>query len=143
MSNHELYERVLSAINEDEGTFNASARNWIEGADSADFKNEEANQLFSTAKIACSAWRNKAINGRVSKLRMIECVRKIVEMNLPNPYPVETKEFGINPEKIKLADEPEAIQGSTVKEPVHVLGVVPEDDRKEEKVKFFNKRKNR
>lgn len=149
MSNYKLYERVLSAINEDEGTFNAAARNWIEGADDAPFEDNEAKELFSTAKIACAAWRNKAINGRVSKIRMIECVRKIVEKNLPNPYPVEKREYGIDPEKVKITDDPEAIKGSTVKEhdaiepnkeQVHVFGVVPE---REEKPKFFNKRKNR
>ncbi len=143
MSNYELYERVLSAINEDDGTFNAAARNWIEGSEDAPFEDNEAKELFSMAKIACAAWRNKAINGRVSKLRMIEYVRKIVEKKLPNPYSVKTKEYGINPEKVKLTDEPEAIQGSTVKEHVHVLGVVPEDSPKEEKPKFFNKRKSR
>ena len=161
MSNYELYERVLSALKEDEGTFNAAARNWIEGADDASFADNEANELFNMAKIACYAWRNKAINGRVSKHRMIEYVRKIAEKNLPNPYP-DVKEYGVNPEKVKLVDEPEAIQGSTVK---HVLGVVPEvaepvkeevepkvqaevktepkEEPKEEKPKFFGKHKKR
>ena len=137
MSSYELYERVISAFKENEDTFSAAARNWIEGSESADFGNEEANDLFYTAKIACATWRSKAINGRISKRRMIECVRKIAEMNLPNPYPA-TKEFGVNPEAVKIVDDPEAIKGSEVKEPVHIMGVIPE-----EKPKLFNKRKNR
>ena len=152
MSNYELYEKVLSSLDGDEGTFNAAARNWVEGAENAPFEDDDAKELFSTAKIACAAWRNKAINGRVSKIHMIECIRKIAEKNLPNPYPVEIREYGVDPEKVKLEDEPEAIQGVTIQveegkqialeteaktaekvieevksEPVHVLGVVPEE----------------
>ena len=146
MSNYELYNRVLSALNEDEGTFNASARNWIEGADSVSFEDEEANELFNMAKIACAAWRGKAINGRVSKLRMIECVRKIAEKNLPNPYPVETREYGVDPEKVKLVDDPEAIQGSTEKEEKkvkHMFGVIPQyvPEIEEDKKSFIHKKK--
>ena len=160
MTSYELYERVMETLNGDEGTFNACARNWIEGAEEPHFEVIEANELFYTAKLACAAWRNKAINGRSSKIRMIDCVRKIAEMGLPNPYP-EVKEYGVDPEKVKLVDEPDAIQGSTVK---HVLGVVPEpvkeepkvepevqaevkaelnEEPKEEKAKFFGKHKKR
>ena len=157
MSNYELYNKVLSTLNEDEGTFNAAARNWVESADAANFEDEEANELFSSAKLACAAWRNKAINGRVSKLRMFEYVRKIAEKNLPNPYP-ETKEEAPVVQEIKPVEEKKE------EEKIHVLGVLPEkevvikqpeekiakeiikesieEEPKEEK-HFFSKRKNR
>ena len=163
MSNYELYNKVLSAVNEDEGTFNAAARNWIESADAAPFEDEEAVDLFYTAKMACAAWRNKAINGRVSKLRMIESVRKIAAKKLANPYPeVEEKV-----EEIKEEVKPEEIE-EKVEEKKHIFGVIEDvmmgyeqydgidhekdaekevkeeskEEPKEEK-RFFNKRKNR
>lgn len=144
MNSYELYNRVLSAINEDEGTFNAAARNWIESGAEPNFENEDAKNLFYTAKMACTAWRNKAINGRVSKLRMIECVRKIAEMNLENPYDPN--------EKIEEPENTQAKEPEVNKKEVHVLGVVPEEknvvteepkeEPKEEK-HLFGKRKNR
>ena len=147
MNSYELYNRVLSAVNEDEGTFNACARNWIESGKDPNFKNDEANELFYTAKLACAAWRNKAINGRVSKGRMIDCVRKIAEMKLDNPYnPNEKVE-----EPVLKVKEPEVV--AKKEEKIHVLGVVPEpkaetlenhisaeSEEKEEK-RFFGKRK--
>ena len=145
MNSYELYNKVLSAMNEDEGVFNAAARNWIESGKEPNFKNEEAKNLFYAAQIACKAWRNKAINGRVSKQRMIEYVRKIAEMNLANPY--DPNEKTEEPENNQVK-EPEVNK----KEEVHVLGVVPEEknvvvkepkeEPKEEK-HLFGKRKNR
>lgn len=152
MNSYELYKKVLEALNGDEGTFNAAARNWIESGKTPDFKNDEANNLYYTAKVACAAWRNKAINGRVSKGRMIECVRKIAQMKLDNPY--DPNEKVEEPVQENIAEQPEEKK----EEIVHVLGVVPEN--KEEPVKiaadnstkqeetkeekhFFGKRKNK
>lgn len=119
MSNYELYDKVITALKADEGSFNAAARNWIEGVDEAPFDNEEAKELFSRAKYYCAAWRSKGINSRISKLRMIECVRKIAEMELGNPYVKSGfRMLGVEPEKVKLQDEEQAIQGETIKEPV-------------------------
>ena len=155
MSNYELYDRVIAALKEDEGNFNAAARNWIEGVDDAPFDNEEAKELFSRAKYYCAAWRSKSINSRISKQRMIECVRKIAEMELGNPYVKSGfRMLGVEPEKVKLKDEENAIQGETIKEepketikeikervkeikePEHVLVVIPE-----EKPHLFSRKK--
>lgn len=155
MSCAELYNRVLAAFHEDESSFNAAARNWIEGVEDAPFEDEEAKELFANAKHFCAVWRSGAINARISKRRMIDCVRKIAEKNLQNPYKdieVGFRALGVNPEEVKLEDEPQAIQGVTIKveskepvasevaektaekeikevktEPVHVLGVIPEE----------------
>lgn len=156
MSCAELYNRVLAALHEDESSFNAAARNWIEGVEDAPFEDEEAKELFANAKHCCAVWRSGAINARISKRRMIECVRKIAEKNLGNPYKdIEAgfRALGVNPVEVKLEDEPEAIQGTTlpkeavdafaeaplvnavnaeeiekaVKKTEHVLGVVPEE----------------
>lgn len=156
MSCAELYDRVLAALHEDESSFNAAARNWIEGAEDAPFEDEEAKELFANAKHFCAVWRSGAINARISKRRMIECARKIAEKNLENPYKdIETgfRALGVNPGEVKLEDEPEAIQGTTlpkeavdafaeaplvnavsaeeiekaVKKTEYVLGVVPEE----------------
>lgn len=86
---------------------------------------------------------------------MIECVRKIAEMELGNPYVKSGfRMLGVEPEKVKLKDEENAIQGETIKEepketikeikervkeikePEHVLGVVSE-----EKPHLFSRKK--
>jgi len=123
MSNYELYEDVINGL--DKENFSAYARNWIEGAEEAHFEDNEANELFINAKYLCRLWRSKAINGRVSKNRMIECVRKIAEKKLPNPYE--------NP-AAEVIEEPTE---KPAEEPTHILGVVPEEKT------FFGKRKKR
>lgn len=145
MSNYELYEKVLEALNGDEGTFNAAARNWIEGADNVEFNNVVANDLFWTAKRYCAIWRSNAISSRISKIRMIECVRQLAEMGLPNPYqkeeskeipePADNTKEEVKPAEIIKEEPKEEIKKE---EPKHILGVIPE-----EKPKLFNKRKNR
>lgn len=136
MSNYELYEDVINGL--DKENFSAYARNWIAGAEEAHFEDMEANELFANAKRYFHLWCSNAINSRISKQRMVECVRKIAEKNLPNPYAPEMREYGVDPEQVKIVDDPEAIKGSTVKEePEHVLGVVPEEKT------FFGKRKKR
>lgn len=144
MNSYELYEKVLSAVNEDEGTFNAAARNWIESGKEPDFKDDEAKNLYYAAKIACAAWRSNAINGRVSKRRMVDCVRKIAEMKLSNPYDknekAEESKEEVTEEAVEKKVEAEEIKKEPEQERIHVLGVVPE--QKEEK-HFFGKRKNK
>ena len=122
MKKYDLYEKVMLAMKEDESTFNAAARNWVEGAETADFGNEEANNLFYDAKMHCKAWRNKAINGRVSKQKMIDCIRKIAEMELPNPYDPNE----IDQEEILAQNETK--QEEIKQEPMHILGVLPEEE---------------
>lgn len=131
MSNYELYEKVIEAYKSGEDIFNAAARNWIEGTEEAKFESEEANELYRKAQYYRSVWRSKAINSRVSKIRMIECVRRIAEMDLPNPYP-KTKVLGVVPDEVKIVDDPEAIKGSAQaeKKAEKVLGVVPEEKPK-------------
>ena len=129
MNKYELYDRVLSAINEDEGTFNAAARNWVEGAEASNFNNETANELFAKAKQSCAAWRGGAINARISKRRMVDYVRQIVEMNLPNPYDPNEK------------DPDEEIVEPVIEEPAkeegkkHIFGVVDAENIQPGKLK--------
>lgn len=141
MNSAELYDNVLAALHEDEGTFNAAVRNWIEGAEEPHFDDEEANELYARAKHHCVVWRSNAINSRYAKRQMVDCVRQIAEKGLHNPYKEIEAGFrmlGVVPDETKLVDEPEAIQGSTLpneetkkdeaaEKPVRVLGVVPEE----------------
>ena len=141
MSNYELYEKVLSSLHEDEGTFNAAARNWIEGADDAPFESDEAKNLFYEAKLADAAWRSKAIYGRISKVRMINSVREIAEKNFPNPYEKPVEETKSEPE-----DQQKYVFGvvDNVKIENKIAEEIPNvvEEPKEEK-HFFGKRKNR
>lgn len=143
MSNYELYEKVITAFKEEMDKFDAAARNWVEGAESVDFNNAEANELFGQAKMHCKTWRSNAINSRYAKVQMIDCIRKLAAMDLPNPYPKEeiqedANEYGVDPQQVKLEDENEAISGWTEKpEKKVVLGIV------EEEKKLFGRRKKR
>lgn len=165
MNNIELYNDVLNALNKDEGSFNAAARNWIEGVDEAPFEDDEAKELFAKAKNYCAIWRSGAINSRVSKRRMIACVRQIAEKGLHNPYkdvdagfrllgvmPENTEETQDNPDELLPVEEPLENSTEEIETPAeieiveksqevqHVLGVVPEQ---EEKPHLFNRRKKR
>ena len=145
MSNEELYDKVVAAFKSgDENLFNASARNWIEGAEEAPFENAHAKDVFMAAKSDDRLWRSGAINGRVSKIRMIKKVHEIMEMNLPNPYKKseEVKKVSVKPEPKK---EP-----APQKEPSHIMGVIPDKKpvpvggipaKKPPKEHFFGKHK--
>lgn len=148
MNKFEMYNRVLSAVNEDEATFNAAAKNWVENADEANFESLEARELFEKAKICCSIWRKGAINGRISKRKMIAYVKEIAEMNLPNPYdPNEIVKEIVVKEEIKEEPKQEEVKAEEAKqeEPIHVLGVIPEEtaaeEPKEEKGIFGRRKK--
>ena len=139
MNKYQLYNRVLETMNGDEGTFVASARNWIEEAEEANFNNEKAEELFSKAKQYDLLWRKQAINGRISKRRMIACVKEIAEMNLPNPYDpnepdpevihIEAVEQKTEEETKNAETSKESLKAKETKEQTHILGVIPESDR--------------
>lgn len=104
----ELYDKLLYAYKSgNEELFAASTRNWLtEEGENPFEENSPAYQLYFTALMYYKKWRAKVINYRNSKVQMIECAKKIAELNLPNPYPEE--------------------QHVVEPEPVHVLGVMPE-----------------
>ena len=131
MNNQELYDKVILAYKAgDENMFNAAARNYAAKADDAPFDDPEARELFFSAKRNYHIWQNKAISGRVSKLRMIEDIRKLAEKDLPNPY-LEQRKVIKKSEQVKKA------------EPVHVLGVVPEEPEQKEEKRLFPRRRKK
>ena len=148
MNKYGLYNRVLETMGGDEGTFIASVRNLVEAVDEVSFNNEEADELFGKAKNCCMLWRKGAINGRISKRRMVEYVRKIAEMGLPNPFdPNEPEPVVEEPVVEAPAVEKEVVKETAEKEAKEkkvILGVVDEipfaEEPKEEK-HFFGKRK--
>ena len=150
MSSYDLYEKLMAASKLDEGTFNAAVKNWIAGTEEAPFNDNEAIELYGKAKICYIKWKNKTIDGNISKQRMINCVREIVRKNLPNPYkweppvvvPVEEPKEEPKVESVEEpVEEPKTIAEVNVsekEEPQHILGVVPE-----EKPHLFGKNKKR
>jgi len=152
MNSYELYEKVIAASSLDESAFNVAAKNWIGCTEEAPFEDENAKELYSKAKICYVKWKNKTIDGNISKQRMINYVREIAKMNLPNPYkwepliviPVEEPKEESKVELVEEpVEEPKTIAEVNVfeekkKEPQRVLGVVPE-----EKPHLFGKNKKR
>ena len=154
MNNYELYEKVIYAFNENDGSFDVAARNWLASADKAPFGNEKANELFWEAKMFQSIWRSGAINSRVSKRRMIARAREIAELQLPNPYDpsekddevVEAEEknektyvFGVVKEPAE-AETYEAVEEKSI--PPETKKEEKKEEQKEEK-RLFGKKKNR
>jgi len=143
MNSFELYEKVLAALSLDEGAFNVAAKSWIGNTEEAPFEDEKAKELYGKAKIYYTKWRNKTIDGNISKQRMINCVREIAKKNLPNPYKWEPYVPVIEEvkEEEKVVEEPKTVAEvnmSEKEEPQHILGVVPE-----EKPRLFGKNKKR
>ena len=90
---YELYEKVLNAYkNGTKEEFSIAATAWVEHANENPYTNREAHLLFFNAKKYYRAWRNQGIDMRSAKRNMVACVRKIIEMELSNPYKKEKKE---------------------------------------------------
>ena len=89
---YKLYEEMLEAYKTNSDTFISAAINWVEAVNETPFENEEARRLFFKAKKYNRNWRNGGIDTRSAKRNMIEMVRQIAAMNLPNPH---------NPEEVK------------------------------------------
>lgn len=148
-----LYNKVIEAHKAgDENMFAAAAKNWICEAEEAPFEDAEAKELFSKAKRNYRIWKSGAISSRVSKLRMIECVRKIAEKNLPNPYaakeevkPAEiTKHyvFGVLPEGTETKSvDPMAHIGFEKYDAKPVEEKKEPETKKEPNNKLFSRRK--
>ena len=134
MRNYDLYNKLMevSKLN-DENAFNAAARNWVEGVKEAPFEDEKAKEMFLNAKHHACVWRSGAINSRVSKRRMLAEVRKIVDLELPNPYDPNEKDVEEIKEEVKeepkaeIKEEPKKeVAAEKKEEPIKVLGVVPD-----------------
>ena len=106
----ELYDKVIAAYKSgDENAMNAAARNWVESCPDNPFEpGTEANNLYFEACRNYRLWKGNGISSRVSKVRMINRVKSIAALDLPNPYDKPKK-------KVKK------------EEPVHVLGIIPEE----------------
>ena len=130
---YELYEQMIEAYKlNDEGLFVARARNFIAaGAENPFPLGTPAADLYFSAAKAFDFWQKRTINYRNSKKQMVEFLRKLAAMDLPNPYrtnensEVNTEEITETKEEEKPVENFSAVANST--ETVYVLGVLPED----------------
>lgn len=108
---YELYEQMIAAYKTgDDGQFIPAARRWFQKCAVNPFQEDtEAHEQYFQADRHFGYWTAGGINSRVSKQRFIEALRNIAKLDAANPH-----------EK----DEPEGKKP----EPVHVLGVMPEED---------------
>ena len=116
---YELYEKVIKAYKENnENTLTAAAINWVSASEENPFNQDTPeHDLFFNALKSYRIWRSGAINARISKKRLVRFVREIAALDLPNPY---------------KANSPKEEKKIVVEEPVHVLGVIPEEEIEEE-----------
>ena len=89
---YETYKTMIDSYKNNDGRFEAAARNWIEDSEACPFDIKDARELFFNAKKYCRKWRNGGIDSRSSKRNMVECVRRIAEMNIGYPYELIEKE---------------------------------------------------
>ena len=130
---YELYEQMMEAFKlNDEGLFVARARNFIAARSENPFPlgTPAADLYFSAAK-AFDFWQKRTINYRNSKKQMVEFLRKLAAMDLPNPYKVNENVEEKHEEITEIKEEEKNIEYvpavTTPIETIHVLGVVPEE----------------
>ena len=118
----EIYEALKSDIN-----FEANVINWM-GADLPNpFKEgTPERELYFKAKKCYRRWRAGGIDSRSGKKYMFEYIKRLMALDIPNPYEKEPLvQVTITPEE-ELEEQPKKI-----------LGVLP--DKKKSRLSFFKK----
>lgn len=137
-----LYEKFIDAYkNGTNSEFEAAAFNFISAEPENKFEGEGAELLFK-AGIMYRRWRTQSISCKHARKEMFVLLKQLADMDLPNPYdkPEEEEVIEHEPEVVEpepeTVEEPEVVEEVVNEEPVHVLGVVPE-----EKKSFFSRHK--
>lgn len=137
-----LYEKFIDTYkNGTNSEFEAAAFNFISAEPENKFEGEGAELLFK-AGIMYRRWRTQSISCKHARKEMFVLLKQLADMDLPNPYDKPEEEEVIEPEPEVVEPEPETVEEPEVveevvnEEPVHVLGVVPE-----EKKSFFSRHK--
>ena len=137
-----LYEKFIDTYkNGTNSEFEAAAFNFITAEPENKFEGEGAELLFK-AGIMYRRWRTQSISCKHARKEMFVLLKQLADMDLPNPYDKPEEEEVIEPEPEVVEPEPETVEEPEVveevvnEEPVHVLGVVPE-----EKKSFFSRHK--
>lgn len=140
-----LYEKFIDTYkNGTNSEFEAAAFNFISAEPENKFEGEGAELLFK-AGIMYRRWRTQSISCKHARKEMFVLLKQLADMDLPNPYgeekqeekpdlePENPEEEVVEPEPETTEEEPEVVE---LEEPVHVLGVVPEEKRS-----FFGRHK--
>ena len=138
-----LYEKFIDTYkNGTNSEFEAAAFNFISAEPENKFEGEGAELLFK-AGIMYRRWRTQSISCKHARKEMFVLLKQLADMDLPNPYDkpeeeevVEPEPEVVEPEPETVEPEPEVVEEVVNEEPVHVLGVVPE-----EKKSFFGRHK--
>ena len=134
MNNQELYNKVIEAYKAgDDNAFVAAARNWIENTEESPFNDSELNSLFGSAKRNYRLWKSNGISSRVSKLRMVSDVRKIMEKGTEKTPEEPVKED-------MVLDKPKYIFGVIPMETLHIEEDKPEVKKVRSRKPFRSKR---
>lgn len=138
-----LYEKFIDTYkNGTNSEFEAAAFNFISAEPENKFEGEGAELLFK-AGIMYRRWRTQSISCKHARKEMFVLLKQLADMDLPNPYDkpeeeevIEPEPEVVEPEPETVEPEPEVVEEVVNEEPVHVLGVVPE-----EKKSFFSRHK--
>lgn len=130
---YELYEKLIKATeSKDPGDLTAASMNWISKAEENPFEETSpAFELFFKAKMAWMKWLNNGIDARRNRVRAKEYTAQIAMMHLPNPY---KKEEAVVEPVVETKPDEVVAQTVQVEEPIHVLGVVPEEKTAEPEI---------
>lgn len=123
MNLEEIYDKVLEAYHENKNDkFEGRCFVWAEKAHENPFEEgSPARDLFFYAQLDYAKCAKKTIDCRRARVMFCENMKKIAELNLPNPYRTEQAEE----HKVVTPEVQDTIQ---LEEPEYVLGVVPNQE---------------
>ena len=103
---YELYEKMLAASRDhNEDLVAVVGSNLLaQKLDNPFQQNTKEHELYFTASLYYTRWRNNGIDARSSRRRMAEALNKLAALNVPNPYSQPAQE---RPAKEDLFIEPE------------------------------------
>ena len=134
--------------NNDDSTIEQCARCWIQLAEENPFPEETPeHEEFFQMKRCYIIWSKGYVNQKINKRRMVQHAKALCALNVKNPYTFDKKaeQEEQKAKEERIAQEQQRKQEALKEEPKKVinkeseivLGVIPEEDKKEEKKSWF------
>jgi len=142
MTKYEIFEKLIKAYKDgNDAGFQFFTFALLEQETENPYRLEyEEHSLFSSVPILYKQYKRNAVGSKKAAADIVNAMKRIMAASTMNPYgdffnqakpadnePDNSVDFGVDPSKVKIVDEPEAIMGQTVSEPKirHVFGVIP------------------
>lgn len=130
MTKYDIFENIIRAYeakNEDAFNYYSILLLSLEDKNPYELGYEEAN-LFNSLPICYLRYKHGGVGDRKAKKDIITNMKKILKISTMNPY---SKDFFIKKANDESVVEPQK-EDESVKEPIHVLGILPEEANDDE-----------